>query len=93
MIKLLSKEKREKLEALTRSIVDGMPHEAENVLWAKLLEKYGDKAKAGKWVYDKVKALVEENKSGSLLTAGVESTLAIAGDLGNESSPRRESVD
>ena len=62
-VTLLSKEMLDELEGLTKGIRDEFFSDGEALLWKKLIEKYGDKASAGKWVYDKVKALVEEMKS------------------------------
>lgn len=64
-VKALSESMREELEDLTKSIVDDFFEGSEHVLWSTLQNKYGDKIKAGKWVYDKVKALVEDMKDPS----------------------------
>lgn len=71
----LSKEKREKLEKLTKDIEESFFSESEVILWKTLMEKYGDRVRAGKWVFDKVKALVEiykQNKNGSASGAVVQ---------------------
>lgn len=62
MVDALSKEMLEKLEELTTKVKDEFFEDGENLLWKKLEERYGDKAKAGKWVVDKIKALVRDLK-------------------------------
>jgi hypothetical protein len=92
-VQMLSKEKREKLEALTKGIVTDFFGESEGVLWTTLINKYGDRARAANWVYKKVKALVEEFKdpghpSTSVLIA--KHIFGASGELGNASSTGKE---
>lgn len=58
----LSREKKEKLVALTKEVADEFMQDGETILWEKLTARYGDKVKAAKWIFDKIKALVEELK-------------------------------
>jgi hypothetical protein len=86
-VQRLSKEMREKLEALTSGVVDGFFGGAEDHLWGFAIAKFGDKAKAAKWVYKKVKALVEKFKDPNHPSAGtiiVGHALETLDDLGKE---------
>jgi hypothetical protein len=86
-VQRLSKEMREKLEALTSNVVDGFFDGAEDHLWGFAISKFGDKAKAAKWIYKKVKALVEKFKDPNHPSAGtiiVGHALETLEDLGKE---------
>jgi hypothetical protein len=92
----LSKEMREKLEALTKGAVDGFFEGAEKNLMAFAISKLGNKAKAAEWIYKKVKALVEKFKDPDRPSAGtiiVGHTLETLENLGNELSTERGSND
>jgi len=89
-VKNLSRELRDKLEALSKGIKDEFFTDSEDLLWMKLIERYGDKARACKWVFEKIKALVEELKkpdhpSTSALIARF--IFKAGGELGKESAP------
>ena len=94
-VKLLSREMRTKLEELTKNVADGFFADSEGILWQSLEQKYGDKTKAWKWVYQKVKALVEELRQPDhpsttvLITKHIVNAL---GDLGNSRSSEGLSV-
>lgn len=62
-VELLTRKMREELEKLTEEIKRDFFLDGESMLWKKLIERYGDKAKAAKWVYEKIKSLVETLKS------------------------------
>jgi uncharacterized protein YkuJ len=70
-VQLLSKEMKEKLEELTEEVKDDFI-DGEGFFWGLLQDRYGDKAKAAKWVVDKIKAIVVALKDpGDLSTTAV----------------------
>lgn len=90
----LSQEKKDQLLELTHSIAREFMSDGEAILWDKLVQRYGEKANAAKWVIDKIKALAEELKDPSHPSTGALITKYLmegASHLGKPSSNGEES--
>lgn len=66
----LTKVMRDELEALTKGVVDDFQNNGDQFLWNLLIERYGDKAKAAKWLVQKIKAFVEAMRSNESVDIG-----------------------